>query len=68
MSKQSIGKKNCGDFTGGPVMVHNTLNAGHPGSNPGQGPRFYMVQLGVHMLQLNILHDKQKIEEPACLN
>ena len=68
MSKQSIGKKKkCGDFIGGPVMVHNTLSAGGPGSIP-QGPRFYMAQLGVHMPQLNIPHNKWKIEEPACLN
>ena len=46
-----------------------------PSTIPGQGTRFYMLQLGVHILQLRVsLQQLQipyaaiKIEEPVCCN
>ena len=43
-----------------------TPNAGGPGSIPGQGTRYHMLQLRFHMLKLKILHATMKIEDPEC--
>ena len=43
-----------------------TPNAGGPGSIPGQGTRYHVLQLRVHMLKLKILHETMKIEDPEC--
>ena len=41
-----------------------TPSAGDTGLIPGQGTKFHMLQLRVHMLQLKILHAATK--NPAC--
>ena len=43
-------------------------NTGGPGSIPGQGTRFHMSQIRVHMVQLNILHEATWIDNPMCCN
>ena len=45
-----------------------TLNAQGPDSIPGQETRSYVPQLRVHMLQLKILHDKTKTDDPKYHN
>ena len=40
----------------------HTCNAGGLGSNPGQGTRSVMMQLSVHMLQLEISHATTKTQ------
>ena len=41
-------RKSLGDFSGGPGLTLHALNAGGPGSIPGQRTRAYMPQLRVH--------------------
>ena len=45
-----------------------TPNAQGLDSIPGQETRSYVPQLRVRMLQLKILHDKTKADEPRCHN
>ena len=40
------------DFPGGPMVKTHAPNEGGPGSIPGQGTRFPMLQQSTHMLQI----------------
>ena len=42
--------------------------AGSPGSIPGQGTRFHILQLRVHMLQLNTSAAKKNAPPPQSTN
>ena len=53
-----------GDVPDGPVA--KTPNAGGPGSIPGQGTRFHVLQLRVHMPELKIPHTANKSGVCVC--
>ena len=54
------------DFPGGPVADTSCSQCRGLGLIPGQGPRFHMPQLRVHMPQLAILQVTKKIKDPKC--
>ena len=56
--KEQIQEGHSWDFPGGPVA--KTPRSQCPGSIPGQGTRFHMMQLGVRMLQVKIPHAATK--------
>ena len=57
MSSMNISKYWLWDLPSGPVAWQLCAsNAGGPGSITGQGTRSHVLQLGVHMPQLKILH------------
>ena len=47
-------------------LRHCTPNAGGPGSIPGQGTRFHVLQLRVHMPELKIPHTANKSGVCVC--
>ena len=55
-------------FPGGPVAKIPPSNVGGPGSIPDQRTRSHMLQRGVCMLQLKILHTAMKIEHTERRN
>ena len=67
-NKENIGLRNRSQaFPGGPVTKTrlHTSNAGGLGLILGQGTRFHVPKLRVHMLQLKILDVTTKIKDPG---
>ena len=55
-----------GDSLVGQWLRRRTPYAGGPGSIPGQGTRFHMLQLRIGMPKLKILGAATKIEGPSA--